>query len=289
MELRYRREAAVGMMLILGTTAFVVLMMWLRGKSFRSGDVIHAVFDDVSGLKEGDPVRTSGVGVGSVKQIRLVRPGAVDVYFDVQSGPPPRDDAKAEIRSADLFGARVVEYFPGVSVTPLPSGQVVRGTRLQDMAEMAAGLSGQAKDLLVNANAVSRELRAALVSTQALLATLNSGAATTTDRLGGALDELRRAIQRVDVMLAQNGPVAADALRGMRDVTAHADSLTRSLTHTSAQFDSILAKVNSGRGPAAALLNDSTIVQDLMATNAALRELLTDFRANPSRYIRLRL
>jgi phospholipid/cholesterol/gamma-HCH transport system substrate-binding protein len=289
MELRYRREAAVGMMLILGTAAFVVLMMWLRGKSFRSGEIIHVVFDDVSGLKEGDPVRTSGVAVGSVKQIRLVRPGAVDVYFDVQSGPPPRDDAKAEIRSADLFGARVVEYFPGVSATPLPSGQVVRGTRLQDMSEMAAGLSGQAKDLLVNANAVSRELRAALVSTQALLATLNSGAATTTDRLGGALDELRRAIQRVDVMLAQNGPVAADALRGMRDVTAHADSLTRSLTHTSAQFDSILAKVNSGRGPAAALLNDSTIVQDLMATNAALRELLTDFRANPSRYIRLRL
>jgi phospholipid/cholesterol/gamma-HCH transport system substrate-binding protein len=289
MELRYRREAAVGLLLIVGTAAFIVLMMWLRGKSFKEGDIVHVVFDDVSGLKEGDPVRTSGVGVGNVKKINLVRPGAVDVYFDVQRGPPPRDDARAEIRSADLFGARVVEYFPGTSTTPLRRGQVVRGTRLQDVSEMAAGLSGQAKDLLDNANAVSRELRSALVSTRVLLATLNSGAATSSDRLGGALDELRRAIQRVDLLLAQNGPVAADALRGMRDVTSHADSLTRSLTHASAQFDSILAKVSSGRGPAAALLNDTTIVRDLMTTNAALRELLADFRANPGRYIRLRL
>ena len=123
MELRYRREAAVGLLLILGTAAFVVLMMWLRGKSFKEGEIVHAVFDDVSGLKEGDPVRTSGVSVGSVKQIRLVRPGAVDVYFDIQRGPPPRDDARAEIRSADLFGARIVEYFPGMSPTSLPRGQ----------------------------------------------------------------------------------------------------------------------------------------------------------------------
>jgi phospholipid/cholesterol/gamma-HCH transport system substrate-binding protein len=213
----------------------------------------------------------------------------VDVYFDVQRGPPARADARAEIRSADLFGARIVEYFPGIATAPLAQGQVVVGVRIQDVGEMAAGLSGQARDLLENANAVSRELRSALGSTRELLVTLNTGASTNSDRLQSALDELRRALQRVDVMLAQNAPVAAEALRGMRDASARADSLTRTLAHTSAQFDSIIAKVNTGRGAAATLLNDTTLVHDLMTTNAALRDLLIDFRANPGRYIRLRL
>lgn len=289
MELRYKREAAVGMLLILGTAAFVVLMMWLRGKTFSEGDIVHAQFDDVAGLKEGDPVRTSGVKVGVVKSIHLVRPGAVDVYFDVQKGPPPREDAKAEIRSADLFGARIVEYSPGVSPNALRRNQVVPGTRLQDVSEMAAGLSLQAKELLTNANLVARDLRLALARTETLLATLNTSAATSTDRLGGALDELRRAIQRVDVLLAQNGPVAGEALRGMRDASLHADSLTHTLAHVGAQVDSIMTKVNAGQGAAGALLNDTTVVHRLLETNEALRALLNDFQANPGRYIRLRL
>lgn len=289
MELRYRREAAVGLLLILGTAAFVVLMMWLRGKSFNQGDIIHAQFDDVAGLKEGDPVRTSGVLVGSVKTIHLVSPGVVDVFFDVRKGPPPREDAKAEIRSADLFGARIVAYYPGVSANPLPKNRVVAGTRPQDMAEMAEGLTVQAKTLMEGANAATAQLRVSLVATQALLTTLNSGAAASSNRLVSTLDDLRHAIQRVDLLLAQNGPVASDALRGMRDVTAHADSMTRVLAHAGAQVDSIMAKINSGRGVPGTLLNDTTIVHQMMETNEALRSLLSDFQANPGRYIRLRI
>ena len=289
MELRYKREALVGLLLILGTAAFVVLMMWLRGKSFNEGDIVHAQFDDVAGLKEGDPVRTSGVRVGAVKSIHLVRPGAVDVYFDVQKGPPPREDARAEIRSADLFGARIVEYSPGVSANPLRRNQVVPGTRLQDVSEMASGLSVQAKELLTNAIAVSRDLRQALGRTETLLATLNTSAATSTDRLASTLDELRRSIQRVDLLLAQNGPVAGEALRGIRDMTFRADSMTRTLAHAGAQVDSIMSRLNSGRGAAGSLLTDTTVVHQLMQTNEALRALLSDFQANPGRYIRLRL
>src|SRR6185436_13079427 len=108
-----------------------------------------------------------------------------------------------------------------------------------------------------------------------------------TTRLVGALEDLRRALQRVDLLVAQNGPGATEAIASMRSASAHADSMARSLQHTSAQMDSILIKVNSGNGPAAALLNDSTVIRDLMSTNSALRELLTDFRVNPGRYIRL--
>jgi len=293
MELRYKREVMVGAMMIMGALAFVILMMWLRGRSFKKSTPVDVTFEDVIGLKEGDPVRTSGVRVGSVKQIILESPGHVHVVLDVMHGQPPRDDAKARILSQDLFGARYIEYFPGVSARALPPDSQLRGNRLTDMSEMVEALGTRSKALLDTANAVtsmvSRELRVTLRNTQALLATLNSGANLSTTRLVGALEELRHALQRVDLLVAQNGPGATEAIASVRSASAHADSMARSLQHTSAQMDSILMKVNSGSGPVAALLNDSTVIRDLMRTNGALRELLTDFRVNPGRYIRLRL
>ena len=47
MELRYRREAAVGLFLIAATLVFVFGMMWLRGQSLRRGEVLDVVFGDV--------------------------------------------------------------------------------------------------------------------------------------------------------------------------------------------------------------------------------------------------
>jgi len=182
-----------------------------------------------------------------------------------------------------------VAYNPGTAANPLPEGRVVAGTRPPDISEMANGLSVQAKTLMEGANAATAELRVALVQTTSLLRTLNSGASASSDHLVGALDELRRSIQRVDLLLAQNGPVASDALRGMRDATVQADSMTRTLAHAGAQVDSILAKVNSGQGLAGTLINDTTTARELMRTNEALRSLLADFQANPGRYIRLRI
>ncbi len=63
MELRFRGEALVGTLLIVGAAAFVGLLMWLQGKSLRGGDLVHVTFESVTGLKPGDPVRTSGVKV----------------------------------------------------------------------------------------------------------------------------------------------------------------------------------------------------------------------------------
>ncbi|HEY2806736.1 MAG TPA: MlaD family protein [Gemmatimonadales bacterium] len=289
MELRYRREVSVGVMLVVGTLSFLALMMWLRGKTLGHAEIVPVSFDDVMGLKEGDPVRTSGVRIGRVKQIHLDSPGHVTVYLDISRDQRPHADAKARILSSDFFGARYIEFNPGTAAGFLADQAVIPGGRMQDMGEIADALSKKGNSLLdtVSATAamVNRELRSTLHSTQTLLTTLNSGASVSTDRLVGALEDLRHVLQRVDQLAATNGPVATQAISGMRDATVHADSLTRTMQHASAQLDSILAKVNGGHGAVAAMLNDSTVMRNLMSTNEALRALLTDFKANPGRYI----
>ena len=115
MELRYRREAVVGVFIIVAAAVFVLGMIWLRGKSLTSGERVEIVFSDVSGLKVGDPVRTSGVTVGQVQDIQLVSPGKVHVYLELTAAKAPRADARAVVRALDFFGARYVDYDPGIA------------------------------------------------------------------------------------------------------------------------------------------------------------------------------
>ena len=148
MELRYKREAMVGAMIVAGVLIFVFLMMWLRGTSLKRGHLVHAAFNDVAGLKEGDPVRTSGVRVGVVKSIVLGGPDSVEVIFDVNGGQPPRADASVRILSQDFFGARFIDYHPGVSRDTLPEGRVLFGERAEDISEMASELGTQTRTML---------------------------------------------------------------------------------------------------------------------------------------------
>ena len=293
MELRYKREAAVGLMIIVGALAFVFLMMWLRGKTLSHGEIVRVSFNDVGGLKEGDPVRTSGVTIGHVTTVRLVAAGNVEVSFDIKAGPSPHADASARIMSQDFFGAKFVDYTPGTARDMLPAGRTLTGERVEDISELATTLGGRTKTMLdtlmVTTVLLSRELRTTMSSLNRVLTTLNAGASSGSQELTGTLQDLRHSLQRVDQLLATNGPAVTETVRGMRGAAIQADSITRLLASASARFDSVLAKVNNGHGPAGALLNDTTVVRDLMQTNAALRDLLVDFKANPGRYIRLRL
>src|SRR3989442_14437754 len=105
MELSYKEEVGVGALVVFGLIAFTVFMFWLTGRSITSKGVPVAVeFKNVSGLKEGDPVRVSGVKKGRGAHVRLDRGGrgAVSVQLGPAVRPPP--DATAAVAPADLPG-----------------------------------------------------------------------------------------------------------------------------------------------------------------------------------------
>lgn len=287
MELRYRREATVGAFLIAATLVFVFGLMWLRGQSLRGGEVLDIVFADVVGLKEGDPVRTSGVGVGTVKTIRLERPGRVVVQLELTHRQEPHRNARATVRSLDFFGARYIDYQPGTA-EPLAEGEAITGDVEAGFGEMAQSLSNQGREVLGNAAALmgpdnNRQLRAAIVRAQRLLDQLNSSVGAGTEQGTRALQELWQVLHRMDLLLAD--PAAQQSLTNVRDVTGNLADVTATLRHTTAVLDSLLGKVNSGRGTMGQLVNDTAMMAELRRTNRHLDSLLTDFMANPKKYI----
>ncbi len=294
MELRYRREAVVGVLIVVAAAVFFYMMLWLRGKSLRGGETVRAAFADVAGLKEGDPVRTSGVKVGQVQHVELTAPGQVTVTFDVRLGPAPRRNASAAIKSLDFFGARYLEYQPGHAAEPLGADSVIIGSRAADLSEMAEGLSGQGREFLGNATdlispSTTRELRAVLVQAQRTLEQLGDAGNAPSAQLTAALGDLRRVAQRLDLVLANTTAPATATMQNMQQMTASAAQITQTLTRTTATLDSLMTKLNSGRGAAGQLLNDTTLIADIRRTNAALADLLTDVKANPGRYINVHI
>jgi len=292
MELRYRREALVGLLLVAATVIFVLGMIWLRGKSLKSGQLVEIVFSDVSGLKVGDPVRTSGVTVGQVEDIRLISPGKVDVFLELTSAKAPRRDARAVVRALDFFGARYVDYQPGIAVQLLRPTDSIPGERESDMSELVAGMASPGRAALNNAGQffspeAGVQLRALLADARTAVGHLGSAADLPSREAASTLIKLREVFQRLDLLLGNDD--AAQTLAGMRDASRNLVQVTATLQKTTVALDSILVKINSGRGSIGRMVNDTTMVADLHAATSALTELLTDIKANPKRYINVRV
>jgi len=292
MELRYRREAAVGLLLIVAGAVFVLGMMWLRGKSLRTGQLVEIVFSDVSGLKVGDPVRTSGVTVGQVHDMRLAAPGKVEVFLELTGARAPRRDARAVVRSLDFFGARYVDYDPGIAAQPLAATDSIPGAREPDLGEVVAGVANPGRAALSNAEQflspqTAAQLRALLVDARTAVGQIGTATEAGSHEAIGAVMELRKVLQRLDLLLGTDD--AATTLRGMRDASRNLAQVTATLERTTTSLDSILAKINSGRGSIGRMVNDTTLASDLHSASTALTELLTDLKANPGRYIHVRV
>jgi len=288
MELRYRREAAVGLFLIIATVIFVFGMMWLRGKSLRSGELVETTFSDVAGLKVGDPIRTSGVAVGQIKDIRLLKPGQVLVLMDLKGGQRPRSDARAVVRSLDLFGAQFLDYDPGVSAEPLAAGAIIPGEREQSVAELVSGLTGPGRQALSNAGQFlspqnATELHDLLVDARRAVAQLGNSTEGPSREATSALASLRDLMQQLDQLVGSTS--AQQTVDNMRDATRNLVQVTATLQRTSGSLDSILLKINTGRGSIGRMVNDTTLVADLHSASAALTALLTDLKAHPGRYV----
>lgn len=288
MELRYRRETLVGLFLVVATLIFVFGMLWLRGKSLSSGRMVQTTFTDVSGLKVGDPIHTSGVTVGDIKEIRLVKPGQVLVTMELKTGQMPRRDARAEVRSLDFFGARFLDYDPGTSPDPQPANGVIPGGREDDLGETMQALATPGRRVLANAEQFlspenATQLRLLLHDARVAVAQLGTAAQAPSREAASALVSLRELLQRLDLLVGSSA--AQQTVENMRDASRNLAQVTATLQRTSSSLDSILLKVNRGRGSVGRLVNDTTLVTDLHEATAALTALLVDVKANPKHYI----
>lgn len=101
----------IGLVLFVGTIYFVGKQKNLFGSTFK----LKAQFKTVSGLKEGNNVRFSGINIGTVNGIELITDTSVMVELVIKKDVQKfiKTDAIASIGSDGLMGDKVLTISPG--------------------------------------------------------------------------------------------------------------------------------------------------------------------------------
>ncbi len=121
----------LGLMVAAGLLLFIVAIYYLGSQQnlFSSTVTLKSYFRNVSGLVEGNKVRYSGITVGTVSQIQIIKDTTilVDMAVDKKIVKFIRKDSKVVISSDGLMGSKIINILPGTS----NAGQVSEDDFLQ--------------------------------------------------------------------------------------------------------------------------------------------------------------
>ena len=295
MDVTYKREVTVGALVLVGFVVFTGFMFWLTGRSIVSKAIpVNVVFKNISGLKEGDPVRVSGVKKGRVGQVRLERVGHVTVTLSLDPEVRPHKDARATVASADFLGAKYIDYDPGLSDTLLPQGAMIQGVTEEQFADVAQGAAKSAQELIANVNKglnpgqLATDIHNTLVATQrgmeALTKATNGPAIQQTQ---ATLASLERVMSHLDTLLGAANP--AQTGKRLDTLSTNLTQLTGRLADATGSLRGLLDKMDKGEGTLGKIATDTMLYKNLNATLKSLSELLTDLKERPGRYLTVKV
>jgi len=248
-----KRRSDVTTEIVVGAFMFVILVVLLtltlvvsQNRFFERAYFLNVHFEDIGGLRNGEPVFMRGVQVGNVNEINVPRNGrGVDLKLRLTRQVELHKDYRFIIEPASMLGGMRLLVDEGSETQPLLP------------EEGYASLKGQpVTTLLDEATQTIHLIREALVDGGIL------------EDVQGFTRNLRAISEKVD---QGEGTVA----RLINDPTLHDHlvSLTENFNEVSADAKRVFARIEQGEGTVGKLLSsDARLYEDLSTTIAGLRE-----------------
>lgn len=288
-----RDDILVGVVITVALALAAVGSLWLARGGLSKGYPLYAKFKWGAGLKSGAPVWVSGAAMGYVSNVEFRPDGSLLTELRIQSDQPIPKGSVAQVVANGIFGDVAVNF------TPLPTGGRYQPRDTVVSAAPAPGiaeLTGKADSIATSVNHITTaldkemvaggglaDLRGTLASTNKLVTELTGIAAEQSRQLTMTMASLRRATSAVDSAKIDS------TLTNLRAASGNVNTLTRSLDSTTHALNQIVAKVDSGNGSAAKLINDPALYNDVHALLGRVDSLVADVKKNPKRYINVKV
>jgi phospholipid/cholesterol/gamma-HCH transport system substrate-binding protein len=290
---------------------------------------LRARFREVGQLQDGNAVKVRGVPIGRVESIDLEATGAgVIVTMRVQSDVRLPEDPVVLLAPESMFGDWQAEIFPRTrfphfEYAESPDPAVLPGAALPDISQLTAVADRIAQNMATlsdrfevaftvetadnirraidNIQQVSEQVSTFVGRQQQAVDQVAANLQETTDALSRTVGTINRTFTQVEaafgegrlatiVANAEAASMQIDSLtrellqasRSLRTVAATADTTLRSV-------GAITAGLERGEGTMGLMLQDTALFWRIVETNAELQALLRDIRANPGRYINVRV
>ncbi len=246
MDVTYKTQIKVGVFVGLGLIAIVVCIYFLGGSKIflKKYYPLHAQFDQVQGLAEGSIVSLSGVVVGNIEAINFVDNTTLDVVLSVDEHFKPRitEGSRVEIRTQGALGDKYIYIIPGPrDGTPVPPEGTLKKADPTDFLGVLTEKGDQATKIF-----------GIIEETHKLLATLNEN-----NKVGRLSTHLVAASEN----LMKTLEMTQNMLREIRGNPNEQNKIKSSLD----KLDRILTKIDKGEGTLGALINDSSLHEQIKA------------------------
>jgi phospholipid/cholesterol/gamma-HCH transport system substrate-binding protein len=302
-------ELRVGITVLVSAVTLAVLLFLMSGTRglFSKRIMLQAYFDNASGLREGAPVRLSGVDVGNVIHIRVVpdkdkqlTPVEVIMKVSTKYGFDLRRDSVISLDTAGVLGETYLDIDSSQAVGPVVQdgdtiatqvhpdfNQVVRASQstLQNMdallkradrilafAESGKGSLGK----LIYDPTLYNRLSTTVADLQGMVEDVAKGKGSlgalinrndAYDKFLATLDKLNAVIDDVQAGKGTAGKLLKDP------------SLYNNANDTIANIKKVSETINSGKGTIGRLIQDDELGKKLDTTITKLSELTSELEA----------
>ncbi len=291
--MRRRDEVLVGLFTLVALAVLVMGALWLARGGLSRGYPLYARFDWGAGLKQGQPVLFSGVNVGYVDEVKLLDNGGLVVTLRVYKKQHVPEGTVASVAPNGIFGDMLI----ALRATHGPTGHMMQAGDTIPSVKGSADINdvlGRVDSIGMNVNKLVTALHTELIDqhTVAGVRTLTRSADSMIRTITGIANEQSKQLTKTQEALRRvassvDSATVDSTLRGFRTATANVTSLLEDFRTTNARLNGILAKIDTGNGSAARLINDPRLEGDVRMLLARMDSLMADFMKNPRKYIKL--
>jgi phospholipid/cholesterol/gamma-HCH transport system substrate-binding protein len=233
-------QLRVGITVIVATLTLAVLLFLMSGTSglFTRRITLKSYFDNAQGLRQGAPVRLSGVDIGNVSKILIV---------------PDKDKQQTPVQVVMKLSTKYSYAIRRDSVTSLETAGVLGETYLDIDSLQALGPPAQDGDTLPTQ--VHPDFNQVVRASQ------------------GTLENMDALLKRADRILA-----FAESGKGSIGKLIYDPTLYNRLSSTIAEFQQIVQQVGSGEGSLGRLISRNDAYEKFIATLDKMNGLIDDLQ-----------
>ena len=290
-----------------GIIAVIIIGISIWGFNFLKGQnlldsgsrTFKVEYARIGGLSESSAVTINGLKVGKVDNIEfdtsVEKRGHLLVTFIIDNAFEFSKRSIVKIYSPNPLSGSNLAIIPDYEGDMAISGDLLQG-------EMEESLFTSIGERL---NPLQQKIERVIVRTDTLFGGLNkvlsdntiNGINTSIANLSATIIDIRKTIESVNSMVADNQENLKITIENTRNITANFSKVSENINAVDfkkiidkadeavGNFNEMSKKINAGEGTLGQLLNDKRMYDNLEAATGELEQLLRDIKLNPKRYI----
>lgn len=265
-------QLKVGLTVVFSAVLLGVLILLMSGGGmFTSKISIRSYFPDASGLRQGAPVRLSGVDIGNVKMIRVVSdrpltPVEVTMKVNEKYHSFLRKDSTTILSTAGVLGESYINI----------DSSHAKGAEARDGDELISKDQPGYDDVIRSANSSLQNMDVLLKRMDRIIAFVESGQGSI-----GKLIYDPALYNRVNATVAEFQTLVDDIAKGNGSLgkLIEDDDLYNRANATIDKINQVIDEVNAGNGTMGKLLKDPALYNNANQTIANVKQLTDDINA----------